>query len=239
MIIVCKNCKASYLVAAISFGTGPRTVRCARCKHVWTEVPAGKVAQTQPPQKRAVPTPHTETSHPKPVPTSAQTVTTAPTPKPKRISFSQAKKLFWASSGIAAGLLILLITGFIAGHNFIIKNWPETQHIYIMLNLAKDPLKDNLVLANITSERRYQDGAMQLVVQGNIQSHARKRQVIPALSVEALGPDGRIIESWRIDPPKGTIDPGTTVPFLSSIISPEGTVVEVNLSFVEAPHDEH
>lgn len=148
------------------------------------------------------------------------------------------KSLTVLSLLISFGFLLFSAVVFVVGHKYIIQYWPHMQTSYVMLGLAEDPLKDNLVLHNIVSERRYSDGAMQLFVTGEIHSNAEKRQVIPSLSVEALGPDGRIIESWRIAPPKATIDPNTTVPFTSSTIAPEGTVVEVNLSFTEAPHDE-
>lgn len=123
-------------------------------------------------------------------------------------------------------------------HGLIIGKWPDIQRHYIMLGLAKAPLADHLTLTDIHSERRYMDGAMHLVVQGKIQSNAQKTHVIPALNVEALGPDERVIQSWRIEAPQATVKPGESVPFSSAVISQEGTVVEVNLSFVEPPHDE-
>ncbi|MGE4351562.1 MAG: hypothetical protein AB7E52_05165 [Bdellovibrionales bacterium] len=136
------------------------------------------------------------------------------------------------------GFLVFSAAVVIGGHRFIIKHWPEAQSFYIEFGLAKDPLKDNLVLQNILSERRYVDGAMQLVITGEIHSHAQNRQVVPAIVIEAIGADEHIIESWRIDPPKATMDPNMTVPFSAMFLSPETTVVDVNLSFVEPPHDE-
>jgi len=200
-------------------------------------VPASKVAATHAPKSAKTPPPPPDATAPatpaeSPVP--QEPVTTS-----GKLTLEHTKRLFWVAATIAAGFLLFFTIVFVAGHSFIIQRWPQMQQIYVDLGLAQNPLKDNLVLTNITSERRYQDGAMQLVVQGEVQSHAKQRQVVPAISVEALGPDGRIIESWRIEPPKATMDPDTTVPFTSSIISPQGTVVEVNLSFVEPPHDEH
>jgi hypothetical protein len=139
-----------------------------------------------------------------------------------------------ATVGIAGilGLLMVLL------HGPIIRQWPSLQQFYISLGLAKPPEQDRLYLVDIRSVRRYQDGAMHLIVEGGIRSGAKKTQVIPELVVEALGPDGRAIQSWRIAPPQATVRPGTTVPFSTAVLSPEGTVVEVNLSFVEQPRDD-
>lgn len=146
---------------------------------------------------------------------------------------SGLKHILLVSLLFVLGLTLFSGAVLIAGHRFIIDQWPRTQAFYIKLGFAEDPLKDNLVLQNITSERRYIDGAMQLFVNGEVHSQAKKRQVIPTIFVEGLGPDGRLIESWRIPAPAATIDSGSTIPFSASFLSPEGTVVEVNLSFVE------
>ena len=155
------------------------------------------------------------------------------------LTIKRAKKLTALAGIISLGIILFVLGFFYFGHSFIIKNWPEMQTFYVMVGLAEDPLKDALVLEHITSERRYLDGAMQLVVEGKIRSKGEKTQVLPGIFAEALGPDGHIIQSWRIEPPTATLDPNMTIPFKSAVLSPEGTVVEVNLSFAKATHDEH
>lgn len=148
------------------------------------------------------------------------------------------KKLLVWSLSIISGLLALAALVFLLGHEIIIKHWPEMQRAYILVGLASEPTADRLILKDIHSERRYMDGAMHLVVNGEVLSQAQKTQVVPTILVEALGPDGQLIQSWHIKPPKATLPAGKSLPFASAIISPEGTVTEVNLSFIEQPHDE-
>ncbi|MDD3183548.1 MAG: hypothetical protein PHD48_12215 [Alphaproteobacteria bacterium] len=148
------------------------------------------------------------------------------------------KNLIAIALVIVMGCLLFTAAVIVAGHSLIIERWPQMQALYIDFGLAQDPSKDSLFLRNIVSERRYIDGAMQLIITGEIHSDAQKTQVIPDLAIEALGPDGHIIESWRIAPPTATIKSGTTTNFSTSFLSPAETVVEVNLSFVEPPHDE-
>lgn len=223
------------------FTNGGRTVRCAKCQNVWTEMPPGKahppiVAPQQTPSA-SIPIPSDS-----PTPPKNDTAAEIPAVKAEPINWLEAAKRYLTLTKIAAlivsGLLLFTVVVFIAGHRFLIREWPHLQRYYIDLGLAQDPLKDNLEIQNIQSERRYMDGAMQLFVRGEIHSSAKKRQVIPAIVVEALGPDGHVIESWRIEPPQATMAPEETVSFSSSVVSPEETVVEVNLSFVEPPHDE-
>lgn len=243
MIIVCKSCKGSFLVPSSIFSNGPRTVRCARCKNVWKEFPPSKptpLPTPKPPKPASSPPPPLPpVDVPEPLAVAPPIEKTSLFAGLKELTISRAQKLLLIGATIAFGFVLFFSIVFIGAHNVIVKHWPEAQQLYIMLELAENPLKDKLVLHKIVSERRYQDGAMHLVVDGEILSQAEKRQVVPAIAVEALGPDGKIIESWRIEPPQATMAPNETVPFTSSIISPEGTVVEINLSFVEPPHDEH
>ena len=138
---------------------------------------------------------------------------------------------------VASALFFLSVFLFVAGQQIIIVHWPHLQPVYVALGVATDPLRDAIILKDITSGRRYQDGGMHLVVEGSIVSHAKKRQVIPPILAEALAPDGHVIESWRIEPPKATIDPDTTIPFSSAIPSPKETAVEITLNFAELPDE--
>jgi len=247
MIIVCESCKASFLVPASLFTHGPRTVRCARCGNVWLAEPQKK--QEQPKNfeetlkkfEETLPPPEPQASPPLPPPLPME----PPKPRGPSVLSKLAKALIYApwiqiikwsclslaTLALSAALIIVL------ARKPIIEHWPEMQDYYMRLGLIAADLPEKLVLKNIYSERRYMDGAMHLVVTGSIFNQADKTQVVPALLVEAVGPGGQMIQSWHIKPPAATLDPSATVPFFSAIISPEGTIVEVNLSFIEPPHD--
>lgn len=248
MIIVCKNCKASFLVPDTTFKKGARTLRCAKCQHTWREEPPHKNKPFSPAPSAQ---PFIETLPTQPLQPPEKTEETSATPfsSPARLhkikhlsnsfwSWKEANKLLSTALFLSTGFLLLVLITLLAAHGPIIRTWPDMQGFYVTIGWAEAPLQDKLILQNIVPERRYMDGGMHLVVQGEIASQAEKTQVIPDINIEALGPDQQIIQSWRIKPPQATLDPKTRVPFTSSILSPEGTVVEVNLSFVEPPHDE-
>jgi len=238
MIIVCKKCKASFLVPSTIFAKGGKKFRCAKCGHIWEESPPAKQASkapqpfSPPPKAHIAPIPVVEQPAPEPV------IFTPPPPPPKpQLDWARIRRLTVMGGAMASAIFFLSAFIFIAGQPIIITHWPQLQPIYVALGIATDPLRDAIVLKDITSSRRYQDGAMHLVVEGNIVSHAKTRQVIPAIIAEALAPDGHVIESWRIDPPKATIDPEMSIPFSSAIPSPKETAVEVTLNFAEQPDE--
>lgn len=151
---------------------------------------------------------------------------------------AKLKKRLFIGVGIGFVLLAILSLLFVLLHSQIIQAWPEAQQIYIKLNLAQPIQEDTLVLQKIHSIRRHQDGGMYLIVEGEILNQSKKVQVIPTLTVDAVGLGNKIIESWRIEPSQATIKAGTTFPFSTAIISPKESVIEVNLRFVEQSHDE-
>jgi hypothetical protein len=44
------------------------------------------------------------------------------------------------------------------------------------------------------------------------------------------------MQSWQIDAPAAKVAPGEALPFTSAIRAPKGTVIEVNLNFIEPTH---
>lgn len=149
------------------------------------------------------------------------------------------RKLGYRAACFLTGSIILVSLVFVFGHDPLVQRWPALEQHYIDLGLSSEPVvNETLVLDSIRSERRYMDGAMHLVVEGSIANRSSKTLVLPALQAEALGPNEQVIQRWRIEPPTATLKPGTDVSFFSAILSPEGTVNEVNLSFAEPPHDE-
>lgn len=137
---------------------------------------------------------------------------------------------------ISTCTLLLSLIIFLTAQSLIVAQWPGTQAIYIAIGWVEEERK-SLVLQSVASERRYVDGGMHIIVKGKIHSVAEKTQVVPDIYINGIGPDGSTIQSWRISPPKATIRPGKTFSFNSSVLSPEGTVVEINLSFVEKPYE--
>jgi len=97
---------------------------------------------------------------------------------------------------------------------------------------AEEAIAEGYSMQDVHSERRFQDGSMQLTVEGELHFDGAKATETPDILVIAQGPNGNTIKKWRIDAPKDSLAPGEIVPFQSSVNTPEGTVVDINLSFV-------
>ncbi|MDX9689827.1 MAG: hypothetical protein EOM37_01050 [Proteobacteria bacterium] len=236
MIVVCPKCKASFLVPATTFKNGGCTVRCAKCKWVWHQRQSGQHKPVSPP-----PTPAQQ----KEPPTAKQTkVDKTPTiviieEAPPKLRFTKERllNLMGVALTICGAFVLFILSVIYVAHGPIVRTWPAAQSFYSSMGWVKAISSDQLTLSRITSQRRYMDGAMHLVINGVIISKAEKVQVIPDINIDAVAPDGQIIQSWLIKPPKATLEPDEAVPFTSSIVSPERTVIEVNLNFVELSHD--
>ncbi len=247
MIIVCKNCHASFLVPSSLFHGASHLVRCGKCGKVWREFSSGKADETTAAAPPPLSPPPADSwlfsAEREALPPSApsDSADDAPSPPVQKFTFSDIKtllsSLLKAAGFILLTLLAIAVLGFFTGHRYIAQTWPSTEAIYRPLGLSlTDTPVETLLIQHITSERRYSDGAMQLIVNGEIKNVSQKPQMIPDLVLDAIGPDGRIIQSWHIKPSAATLEADSVLPFSSSFLSPEETVVEVNLSFVETPH---
>lgn len=235
MIVVCKKCYTPFLVPDSLLKEKGKTVKCGKCGHKWVEIP------------KRVETPHPTVKEDSFIAPPQEIIKRAKVQVRvfKRKITEEAKEEFKLKNLLRDLKKALIISGsalllgtiiFLSAQSLIVAQWPITQQIYIGIGWVKEE-RESLVLQSVKSERRYIDGAMQIIVKGRIHSVAEKTQVIPDIYINGIGPDERIIQSWRISPPKATIRPGKTIPFRSSVISPEGTVIEINLSFVEKPYE--
>jgi predicted Zn finger-like uncharacterized protein len=234
MIIVCKKCKSSFLVPSSLFNEGPRRVKCAKCGESWTCDKKGKsllkttVSQEDVDKKaaslRAAAMATQEQPSP-PLPPDA--------PAPEPFSGNEFQRLILWAGTITAGVLVFFSLIFVMFRDQIVQIWPASGPLYITLGLVSPPELDALYLRDIRSIRRYQNGAMHLIVEGVILNQSSEVHVIPEIQVEARGPDGQTIKSWNIQPVQATIKPRERVAFSSAILSPQKSITEVSLRFLE------
>ena len=150
---------------------------------------------------------------------------------------------FWRDprfSGYFAGgmALLLLLTWLLLDRHDIVVKVPWLSGVYKAIGLSVAQVGEGLVLQQVHSERRYEEGTMRLVVEGEVYNASAMEIEVPDIKASALGPDGKAMESWKISAPVSRLDAGEAAPFRSAVTTPEGTVKEVNLSFVGS-HDVH
>ncbi len=232
MILICSHCSIRYLVPATAFTAGPRQVRCARCGHSWLadlpqEVSAAlTVAGTST---------HSPTSFTEPP------FVTVPIPEGSNLpALWKDPKWHKAKLGIIIGLSLIgvcLLSWLILDRQAIAFRLPIMERIYNAVGLTISHVEGGLSLQQVRSEQKYDSGAMRLVIDGEIHNDDQSPKKVPDIQASAIGPDGKVMQSWRIPAPVATLKPGAKEPFQSVIDTPEGTVVEINLSFTELSHD--
>ncbi|MFY9287107.1 MAG: DUF3426 domain-containing protein, partial [Alphaproteobacteria bacterium] len=149
------------------------------------------------------------------------------------------KQLLWGKVGSAGLFICGLILWIFLGRDSIAARWPAMNSFYDALGLYVDHYYGGVGLSfeEMRSELRYEGGQNRLYVQGKIRNKTQKLQEIPAILATALGADNAPIQSWQIEPPAARVAPGEDVPFTSDIGAPKGTVVNLNLNFVEKKDD--
>ena len=135
-------------------------------------------------------------------------------------------------------LLVLgVIVALVQGRQMAALRWPFLEPYYNALGMGITHGGQGLSLQQIHSERRYEGGSVGLSVEGEIHNDTASDQDVPDILALAIGPDGSVMRSWRIDAPTPKLRPGEVARFETVTRTPPGTVVEVKLSFAELSHD--
>jgi predicted Zn finger-like uncharacterized protein len=224
MILACLSCQARYLVPASHFASGARMVRCARCNHIWlAEMPA-EPASTLAAQLAAL----APAEQAKPAASGSVNL-----PALRNAAF---RRHDWLAAGSILLLSFLLLWAAL-DRKEIARKHPWAERFYDRVGLHIYHAGEGLSLTQVRSELRFEDGILQLAVEGQIHNDTDKPQSVPDLLAAAIGPDDHVMQSWQIDAPAATVAPGASVPFSTEIHAPKGTVVEINLHFVEPEHE--
>ncbi len=240
MILVCSSCRASYLVPATAFASGPRRVRCARCSHIWqadlpSEITAVLSAMSGSEEAApAAPSVHAgQATEATPSPEAVQRVLPPISPGsnlPVLRKDSRRAKMRRAGPAAAAVFLFAGILALVWHTPADGIPWLRWDSVLRTAGLVKPRKGEGFSLQKVRSERRFEDGGMKLAVEGEIRNDNREARAVPDILLVAIGSDGSKIQSWRIGAPVAKLAAGASTPFRFSAVSPEQTVAEVNLS---------
>ncbi len=227
MILACPSCQTRYLVPAIHFNAGPRTVRCAKCSHSWmAEIPADP-ATALASQLSTLP------------PAAAEA---APIPEGSGLPVIQENRGFlrmrdWVMAAIVLGACFAMLWLVLARRD-IAQDHPWSERFYDRVGLHIYHVGEGLSLRQVRSETRFDGGILQLAVEGQVHNDTNKQQPIPDILAAAIGSDGKPMQSWQINAPAATVEPGESVSFNSEIHAPRSTTVEIRMHFIEPNHDD-
>ncbi len=245
MIISCPSCQARYLVDIHVFARGARQVKCGRCAVSWqAETPKNievvSIPDDNMPLMRPSPEPANQSSPPEGDSVSSD-VSEQPSPVNNLPIVRQrfSLKLIKQIGGFVALFILLIVLVLIVQRLFQTPDGTGSGGFSAKinpLNIKSHPLGEGLALLNVRSEMQFDEGAMRLIVEGEIRNVTDKAINIPDIMAKARGSDGSIIQSWRINAPQAMVAGQASVPFRTMINAPQVTVVDVNLDFIETVH---
>jgi hypothetical protein len=125
--------------------------------------------------------------------------------------------------------LALLDAGLIGWRADIVRAAPQTASLYAAIGLGVN--LRGLVLADVTTEMRTNEGVQVLLVQGRIVSTAKRMVDVPRLRFAVRNGGGNEIYTWTALPDRSLLAPGDTLAFQSRLASPPAETRDVLVRF--------
>ncbi|MEI8396011.1 MAG: hypothetical protein WCF85_14825 [Rhodospirillaceae bacterium] len=127
-----------------------------------------------------------------------------------RAKLSHAGRWIGFGSVILGAFLSLLIA-----RAEIVYLWPPAALFYEVVGMPVEPPGAGLQLQNVKSEQKNEDGALALVVDGQISNISDIERDVPPVIAISIGPDRKVVRKWRIPVKQTKLEPGGTVTFHS------------------------
>ncbi|MBP2303279.1 zinc-ribbon domain-containing protein [Azospirillum picis] len=221
MIVTCPTCSTRYTLPDQSVGSDGRKVKCARCGHVWRQMP--------------------EPAEPEPVmadaPTDMRPMPSMARAKPAKASKPPRGK---PAKGTVAGFALLgvLLAGTAAAaylaRGQIVRGWPAAALLYETVGLPVEPPGAGLELRNIHSGQTLENGKAVLQLSGEVVNSTGDERELPPLYAVTIGADHKPLRSWALHLSDKVLAPGATATFQHSQPDP-GPVTELTITFATPP----
>jgi len=218
MIVSCTACKTRYLIDPAVLGAAGRVVRCAKCRHSWTQTPPVDL----PRRLDLVPLP------PPGLP-----------PAPNfglPVRYHAPRRRRWPVAALAAavaGLIVGTSVGYF-GRDRIIETWPSTKRVYEMLGEFIGVPTSTLEVRDVRLVERPLAGLTVLVLEGKIVNMTDEPQLMPTLRASLLDGDKRNLFAWTFAIDQEVVGPGEIVGFRTEAINPPESFERSQITFVSA-----
>jgi predicted Zn finger-like uncharacterized protein len=241
MILTCPECATRYQTDAAKFPSGGRSVRCAKCGHVWHQAPP----QPEPDEETFVPEPAPaapvyervetpfvteEPSYREPLPSR---ITPDPDPYVEKPAMAPGvTRRLGLVIGWALFITVVLAIGW-AGLTFrqeIAAAWPQSASLYNGIGMPVNTR--GIEFQKVAYHSEEEGGQPVLAVTGelvNISEHALP--VPQKIRVGVSDEQKREIYSYTFVPDVKTLEPGQAVPFRTRLANPPSAARNLEVRF--------
>jgi predicted Zn finger-like uncharacterized protein len=226
MILTCPECQTRYRADAAQFPAEGRKVRCAKCGHLWQQLPPD-------PEPEPVPAPAIAGQTSIPAGTGAGPVSTATQAEPRQRIASErslADRLGILAGWLALGAMVFLIgwTGF-RFREEIATLWPQSSSLFATFGVAVNAR--GIAIDDWSYHRELENGQPVMVVTGKLVNRSAHELTVPPVQVTLTDDDERELYHWTFKPPQPTLSPGQSLGFSSRLPNPPSAARHLQLRF--------
>lgn len=221
MQITCPACYTKYTLPDRAIPPAGRKVRCKQCAHTWMQFPVA-MADDEPDDFAADLASFRSDN-------VTEMRPSRPMPAAPSINAKPRRPLPWGWMALAASV-VAVVAGVMVAREPIVNLWPPANLLYQTLGLGVLPPGAGLALQNPRSEQRQENGAIVLVVEGQIVNNSDHEQTVPRVKAVALDSHQQSLQTWTIDASAASLQPGEVATFFSTHRDP-GPVAMLKLTF--------
>lgn len=246
MILTCPACQTRYQADAAKFPPQGRTVRCARCGHVWHELPPEPEPQPEPEPELEVfvaPPPPSQPVYEREEPETEQYVQpperdeepqaeaepvpepVAHSPWPRRILLSTG----WL--GLGAIVAVILVAAVLYRQD-IVQVWPQSASLYSRFGMKVTAA--GLQIDDVRWQEELRGGQVVGTVTGALTNMSNRELPVPQIRVGLVDGDKRELYHWTFAPDVMTLGPGQSTHFVNRLSNPPEGARDLEVRFAKA-----
>jgi predicted Zn finger-like uncharacterized protein len=227
MILTCPLCSTRYLTDGRTFVPSGRNVRCAKCGHVWFQLPGGP--ETEPEAELQVSAPAQAAFVTVMVPDAGFV---APSRRSSFVS-EYVNAVGWAALAI---LILALGVGAVRYRQTIASLWPQSATFYAALGMPVN--LRGIEIAGVSYRDEFENGETVLAVSGRLVNVSGHELPVPRILVSLSDGDKRELYHWTFYANVATLAPGAGSDFMTRLASPPREARHVEVRFAGAGADE-
>lgn len=231
MIVTCPSCSTRYKLDPAQFGPEGRRVRCTRCGHVWSQMPADDLprAVALGPATEAAPD---NALGARPDLTAGERFSEGHGGAGRRPPPAAARR-----SGGRSGWLVLIaivaavVAAGVRARETVVRAWPPAERLYAAVGLHVVKPGEGLTIKVTEHQRNVEGKTAVLIVKGEVTNTTGDVRDVPKLRASLRNANGAVIKSWTFSTAQARLLPGETAPFVTRIEDPAAEASALNINF--------